>query len=138
MAQDNTKQDFYDDFTPEAQMRSLEESRQFARQIAQLADDRNCRDVVALEVVAQSPVAKHFIIATGTSSQQVKALASEIEKTGKDQGRQVFGHAGLQQGRWAVIDFVDVVVHLFDSEFRKFYDLELLWGDAPHIEWQRD
>ncbi|MCH8310235.1 MAG: RsfS/YbeB/iojap family protein [Chloroflexi bacterium] len=44
----------------------------------------------------------------------------------------------FQQGRWAVVDLVDIVIHLFDEEFRKFYDLELLWGDAPKVAWSRD
>ena len=47
-----------------------------------------------------------------------------------------FGRAGYEQGRWILLDFVDVVVHLFDAEYRNFYDLELLWGDAPVVEWR--
>jgi len=112
-------------------------SRQFARKIAQLANDRHCDDIVILELAHRSPVAQHFVICTGTSSQQIKSLAGEIADIGKQSSFRVFGRAGIQQGRWAVVDFVDVVVHLFDDEYRKFYDLELLWGDAPKIDWQR-
>ena len=116
----------------------MRESARLACEVAQLAYDRHCSEVVILELADRSPVAKHFVIATGTSNQQIRSVAGEIEKLGKDNGFGVFGHAGIQQGRWAIVDFVDVVVHIFDEEFRKFYDLELLWGDAPKINWQKD
>jgi ribosome-associated protein len=119
-----------------AERKSLQVSRELACEVARLADDRNCCDVVILELV-QSPVARHFVICTGTSAPQIRSTAHEIEAVGKEQGFAVFGRAGLQQSRWAIIDFVDVVVHIFDDEYRKFYDLELLWGDAPRIDWQR-
>ena len=84
----------------------------------------------------RSPVAKHFVIATGTSDQQIRSVASEMAVLGKKNNSPAYKQAGLQQGKWIIIDFVDVVVHLFDKEFRNFYDLELLWGDAPRISWQ--
>ena len=114
---------------------ALVESRKFACDIARLADDRHCRDIVILELADRSPVALFFVIGTGTSGQQIGAVAREIGQLGKENNFKVFGQAGMQQGRWAVIDFVDVVVHLFDDEYRKFYDLELLWGDAPKVPW---
>lgn len=119
--------------TPEA----LEQSRALARNVAQLAHDSHCTNIVVLELAERSPVANHFVIATGTSAQQIRSVASEIEQLGKEQGFAVFGRAGRQQGHWVVIDFVDVVVHLFNEEYREYYDLELLWGDAPRLEWQR-
>ena len=117
---------------------ALVESRKFACDIARLADDRHCRDIVILELADRSPVALFFVIGTGTSGQQIGAVAREMGQLGKEKNFKVFGRAGMQQGRWAVIDFVDVVVHLFDDEYRKFYDLELLWGDAPKVPWQCD
>jgi len=117
---------------------ALAASRQLARTLAQLAHDRHCRDIVILELADVSPVAYHFVIATGASTQQIRAVALEIEELGRERGCRVFSQAGIQQGRWALVDFVDVVVHLFDEEYRQFYDLELLWGDAPKITWQRD
>lgn len=116
----------------------LIESRNFACDIARLAGDRHCRDIVILELAERSPVALFFVIGTGTSSQQIGAVAREIEKLGEEKNFKVFGRAGMQQGRWAIVDFVDVVVHLFDDEYRKFYDLELLWGDAPKVPWQQN
>lgn len=117
---------------------NLISSRNLARELALLAHDRHCTDIVILELAQRSPVAKHFVIGTGTSNQQIRSVAREMEDIGKQQSFSVFGRAGIQQGRWAIIDFVDVVVHLFDDEYRKFYDLELLWGDAPRLDWQRE
>ena len=117
----------------------LEASREFAREIARLAHDRHCSEVVILELADRSPVAMHFVIGTGTSEQQIRSVAHEMKDLGDDERDfPAFGLAGIQQGRWAVVDFVDVVVHLFDEEYRKFYDLELLWGDAPRVEWQQE
>ena len=109
-----------------------------ACQMAQLAHDRHCTDIVVLELAALSPVAKHFVICTGTSEQQIRSVGKEIDELGAENGFGVFGRSGMDQGRWVVLDFVDVVVHLFDTEYRTFYDLELLWGDAPKITWQSD
>ena len=119
-------------------MRALDESRNLAREVAQLAEDRHCSNIVVLELAEMSPVARHFVIATGTSSQQLRSVGSEIATLGKERGFVAFGKAGMQQGRWIVVDFVDVVVHLFDEEYRDFYDLEMLWGDAPKVQWQRE
>ena len=117
---------------------AIEASRTLACEIARLAQDRHCRDIVILELAGLSPVALHFVIGTGTSNQQIRAVANEIGELGKSRGYSIYGRAGVEQGRWAVIDLVDTVVHLFDEEYRNFYDLELLWGDAPKIPWQQD
>jgi ribosome-associated protein len=93
---------------------------------------------VIYELIGKSPVAKHFVIATGTSDQQIKSLGMEMIKDAKQNETEIFTRAGMQQGKWIVIDLIDVVIHLFDGEYRKFYDLELLWGDAPLVKWERD
>ena len=134
MTQDNNN----NESTSDPNSESLLASRDFARDIAQLAHDRHCSNVVIMELASISPVAKHFIICTGTSDQQIRSVAKEMESIGREKGFPSFSRAGIQQGRWAVIDFVDIVVHLFDDEYRKFYDLELLWGDAPRIDWNRE
>jgi ribosome-associated protein len=113
-------------------------ARELARELAQLAADRHCSDVVVLDLKDRSPVARYFVIATGTSEQQVRSVAEEMATTGKQKNFPPYNRAGLQQGRWAVVDLVDIVIHLFDAEFRAFYDLELLWGDAPKVAWSRD
>ncbi len=116
--------------------KELRASRQWAIELARIAHDRHCSQIVILELAGCSPVATHFVIGTGTSDQQIRSVAAEMEKIGKENNNPPFHHAGLQQGKWVILDFFDVVVHLFDREYRLFYDLELLWGDAPRIEWQ--
>jgi ribosome-associated protein len=81
-----------------------------------------------------SPAADFFVIATGTSGRQMRTVADEISEAGRELGFQKFGRAGYEQGRWILLDFVDVVVHIFDSEYRDYYDLELLWGDAKKVK----
>jgi len=117
---------------------NLIESRNLAKQMALLAHDRHCTDVVIYELIGKSPVAKHFVIATGTSDQQIKSLGMEMIKEAKESETEIFTRAGMQQGKWIVIDLIDVVIHLFDGEYRNFYDLELMWGDAPQVKWERD
>ncbi|MBN1437395.1 MAG: ribosome silencing factor [Sedimentisphaerales bacterium] len=124
--------------TTEPKQDPLLASRQFACKLAQLAHDRHCTDITILELAQISPVAKHFLIATGTSEQQIRSVGNEMATLGKQENFQMFGKAGIQQGRWVVVDFVDVVVHLFENEYRRFYDLEMLWGDAPTIDWQNN
>ena len=124
--------------TPAPKEDPLVASRNFACKLAQLAEDRHCTDIVILELAKTSPVAKHFLIATGTSEQQIRSIGNEMAILGKEENFKVFGKAGIQQGRWVVVDFVDIVVHLFETEYRQFYDLEMLWGDAPKIDWHNN
>ena len=65
----------------------------------------------------------------------MRTVADEISEAGRGCGFKRFGRAGYDQGRWILLDFVTVVVHLFDSEYRDYYDLELLWGDARRIDY---
>ena len=105
----------------------------FALQAAELAHHRHCKEIVVLDLTGKSPATDYFVIATGTSGQQIRSVAEEITKAAKENGLQRFGRAGYEQGKWILIDFIDVVVHLFDHEYRDYYDLELLWGDAKKI-----
>jgi len=64
----------------------------------------------------------------------MRAVADEISQAAREQGLQRFGRAGYDQARWILLDYVDVVIHIFDSEYRDYYDLELLWGDAKRLK----
>jgi len=111
------------------------EAREFALVAAQLANGRHCTDITVLDLQGTSPATDFFVIATGTSDRQMRTVADEISEAGRDRGFKRFGRAGYDQGRWILLDFVTVVVHLFDSEYRDYYDLELLWGDAERIDY---
>jgi ribosome-associated protein len=108
-------------------------ARAFALAAAQLADGLHCSDIVVLDLKGKSPATDYFVIATGTSDRQMRTVADEICEAAKKLGLQRFGRAGYEQARWILLDFVDVVIHIFDSEYRDYYDLELLWGDAEKL-----
>ena len=114
-----------------------EKSRTFALDAARVAAGRHCSDIVVLDLKGKSPATDYFVIATGTSDRQMRAVADEICDAAKEQGQQRFGRAGYEQARWILLDFVDVVIHIFDKEYRGYYDLELLWGDAMQLKWDK-
>jgi ribosome-associated protein len=108
-------------------------AKKFAIEAAKIAIERHCTDVVVLDLTGKSPATDYFLIATGTSDRQIKTVADEIMQFGREHKFNLFGRAGYEQGKWILLDFVDVVVHIFDEEFRQYYDLELLWGDAEKL-----
>lgn len=110
---------------------------QFAIEISRLAADDRSEDVVALDLRGISPVTDFTVICTGSSDRQMRALAEHILVYAKKVGEKPYGVCGQEHATWIVIDFVDVVVHIFAKPYRDFYDLELLWGDAPSIDWAR-
>ena len=112
------------------------EARGFALAAAQLADERHCSDIVVLDLKGKSPATDYFVVVTGTSDRQRRTVADEICEAAKKQGLQRFGLAGYEQARWILLDFIDVVIHIFDSEYRDYYDLDLLWGDARRLKWE--
>ena len=109
---------------------------EFAKLAARVADENHGEAIVILDLRGISAIADFFVIATGTSDRQMRAIADLIEEKGKPEGQHPFRVSGYENGTWILVDYVDVVIHLFDEERRRFYDLELLWGDAPRIEWQ--
>ncbi len=108
----------------------------FARAVARLAEEMRAEDVVILDLRAMSSVADFFVIATAASDRQMRAIADHIEDYGRQVGQQPYGVSGYDSATWLLADYVDVVVHLFDPQRRRYYDLELLWGDAPRVEWR--
>ncbi len=113
-----------------------DEARTLAIGSARIAGDGNCEDIVVLDLRGVSPVTDYFVIATGTSGRQMRSVAEDIALHGKSVGQPVWHVAGKDGGTWVLLDFVNVVVHLFDSEHRAYYDLELIWGEAPRVKWQ--
>ena len=108
-------------------------AKAFALAAAKVAASRHCSGIVVLDLKGKSPATDYFVIATGTSDRQMRTVADEICDTARKEGLQRFGRAGYEQARWILLDFIDVVIHIFDSEYRDYYDLELLWGDAEKL-----
>ena len=108
---------------------------ELAVRLAREADATACEDVIIMDVRGLSPVTDYFVIATGSSARQLRSVADSIEQVADEYGERPLGTEGSSDERWIILDFVTVVVHIFDPPSRTHYDLELLWGDAPRVDW---
>ena len=111
-----------------------DESLQVARALAEAARDRKAEAVVALDVRELTSFTDAFVIATGTSDRHVRSVADAVLERGRELGHKPLGAEGYEDGRWVLIDFNVVVVHVFQDDVREDYDLERLWGDAAAID----
>ncbi|ACH40768.1 protein of unknown function DUF143 [Citrifermentans bemidjiense Bem] len=100
---------------------------------AAFALDKKALDVKVLEIKKISSIADYLVLATGRSDRQVMAMADSVKQSMKPFDRPI-DMEGYEQGRWVVIDYGDVIVHLFLEEVRKIYNLDELWQRAPQIE----
>lgn len=108
---------------------------QFAIELARIASEHNSENVIALDLRGRSAITDFVVIATGSSDRQRRAVADHAADYGKKLGNRPFGFAGYDTGNWVIVDFVHVVLHMFAQSHREFYDLELMWGDAPRVDW---
>jgi ribosome-associated protein len=104
------------------------------RLAAATASAKKARDLVALDLREFSAVADYFLICSGTSEVQVKAIAEAIDDQLREQGARSWHVEGLEGRRWVLLDFVDVVVHVFHEKTREYYMLDRLWGDARSVD----
>ena len=102
-----------------------------AQRIAALCQEFKATDITILSLKGVSDMTDYFVIASGTSDAHVRGLADGVLDAMQDAGLDTHHVEGLTHGRWVLLDFVDVVVHLFHPETRAFYQLERLWQDAP-------
>jgi len=98
------------------------------------AEDKKAKDVIILDIHDISVVCDYFVICSGLSSTQVKAIAENIEEKLEEIGIRKLRIEGLKEGRWVLIDYGAVVVHIFQESDREFYNLEHLWGDAKVVD----
>lgn len=114
--------------------RTEEESHQLALTIAQAADDRKGANIVLLRVADVSYLADYFVVITGFSSVQVRAIARSIEDKVETEWQQLpMRIEGQIDGNWVLIDYGDVIAHIFMPKEREFYNLEAFWGHAEQI-----
>ncbi len=99
-----------------------------------IINERKAKNLVLFEIEKLSSIADYFLIASGTSSRQVQAIARHLKRRMKDERVTLFGIEGENDGHWILLDFGDVIVHLFYEPVRESYDLEGLWIEAPRIE----
>ncbi len=122
---------------PTVSRQDPEATRAFAIEAARLLADDKCEEVVLLDVRNLSQVCDYIVVASGTSDRQMGSAADDVRKMAEEQGHAVFRSNRDARTAWIVLDCVDVVVHVFEPQMRAHYDIEMLWGDAPHIEWRR-
>jgi ribosome-associated protein len=103
------------------------------RWVVNAALDVKAEDVVALDVREVSSFADVFVVATGRSDRQVRAIADAIEQAAKRAGAPPLGVEGYAEGRWVLVDLDDVIVHVFTPDTRAHYDIERLWSDAQRV-----
>ena len=109
---------------------------ELVRVCARLAEDKKAEDIVVLDLRGLMYVTDFFLIVSGGNARQLHAIQSVIHQEMSQLGVRPIGQEGSGQDRWVLMDYGDFVVHLFDPDSRRLYDLELLWGDAPRFEWQ--
>ena len=99
--------------------------------LTRFALDKKACDLVVLDVHEHTSIADYFIVCSGRSDRQVQSIAQGIEENAAEEGLRPYAVEGAQRGHWALIDFSDVIVHVFYEPLREFYDLDGLWGQAP-------
>ncbi len=108
-------------------------ARKRAMDIAQAGLDKKAEEVLVLDVRGLTSYADYFVLMTADSDRQAGAIADALDEKLKEQGATKVGVEGYESGRWILVDYGDVVAHVFNREARGFYDLEGLWADAPRF-----
>lgn len=109
-------------------------SKQKTLQICKYLSDKKASGIVYIDVESKTSLCDYFVICSGRSSTQVKSLAENLEeKMEKEHALAPRRHEGVREGRWAVLDYQDVIVHVFNDEERDFYHLERLWEDGKNL-----
>jgi ribosome-associated protein len=98
------------------------------------ADDKKAYDLVVLDISKIASFANYFLICTGDSSRQMQAVADEVEKRLKERGIRPAHVEGYQNSEWILLDYADLVVHIFSKKARIYYDLERLWRDGKKLD----
>ncbi|MBA4106437.1 MAG: ribosome silencing factor [Pirellula sp.] len=113
---------------------AADRSYQLAVAAARTAEDNRAEDIVILDMRTITPVFDYFVIATGNSRRQLHAISEEIEHVLEDELKDKrMGIEGYQESRWILLDYGNVVIHLFDAETREFYALEDFWSEAQRV-----
>ena len=120
--------------TPISNARTAYDADQILELITTSLDDDKAENVLTIPLKGKSAMADYMVVASGTSSRQVAAMAEHIEFKLKQNKVDVLGLEGLRQADWVLIDANDVIVHLFRPEVREFYGLERMWSDATAEE----
>jgi len=107
--------------------------KKLALKIRELADEKKAEDIVVLDISKSSSLANYFVITHGNNTRHVRTIAEHVEAELKRQGESAYRSEGFQEGRWALLDYSSVILHVFYKDIREFYALERLWGDAKQV-----
>lgn len=108
--------------------------KEMALTAAKALDEKKGGDIAAIEITEQTTLADYFVIATGNSNTQINALCGAVEKAMDEKGVPVLRREGYRDGTWVLLDYGDIVVHVFSPEAREFYSLERLWSDGKPVD----
>ena len=112
-------------------------SLQLALTVAGIAEENRGRDIAILDMRKLTPIFDYFVLVTGTSRRQLHSISEEIDRILQETlGDHRLGIEGYVDGRWILLDYGDVVIHLFDEESREYYGLEQLWCSAKRVPWE--
>ena len=112
----------------------MEQTKAMARVIRDALDEKKGEDIRILDISGVSVLADYFIIANGTSNNQVKALVDNVEEKMAKAGYELKQIEGNGAGTWVLMDYDDIIVHVFDKDNRLFYNLERIWSDGKRVE----
>ena len=116
----------------------MTESRELAVTAARAAAEKLAERIVILDVRELIVITDYFVVVSGSSDRQVKSIAEDVEEALRSLGAKPVRREGELEAHWMLLDFIDIVVHVFAEEERDFYDLERLWADAPRVDWDDD
>lgn len=112
---------------------SISDSRSKALIAAEAASAKKAGDILILEVGPLIAITDYFVICSGNTERQVKTIADEIFRDLAAQGEKPYRREGEQEQRWILLDYLDIVIHIFHVEEREYYEIERLWADAPRV-----
>ena len=111
--------------------------RQLALLAAETCDEKKAKDIVILDVRKITSISDYFIVCSTSNERQARAIAEDLRLKMRDLGKRELGVEGIQEGRWVLQDFADIVLHIFHESQREFYDIEGLWADAKRVLWKK-
>jgi len=114
------------------------ESLDKARLCTKIIKERKAINPILFEVAGLTSITDYFIVASGASNRQVQAISKHVMRRMREEGFRAYGVEGEQEGHWVLMDYGDIIIHIFYQPVREFYDLEGLWTEAPQVEVEGD
>lgn len=111
--------------------------RQLALLAAEVCDDKKAKQIIVLDVRKITSISDYFIVCSTSNERQARAIAEEMRMKLKEMGKREMGVEGMEDARWVLQDFGDIVLHIFHESQREFYDIEGLWADAKQVRWKK-